>query len=126
MLTEDSGGREYGAVNFLQQGVTISGMSDPAFQQCVANIASIDNMFSRQFKEGTWERWAPSKHEETGLITVDISNRLFTPTKYADDIDSIPIPAKIDPDGVLQQEVASGRSKYLDDNRVQYYEQRGR
>lgn len=99
-------------------------MSDPSFQQCVANIVSIDNMFARQFKEGMWERWAPNKHEDTGLITVDISNRLFTPSRYAEDMISLPIRAILDPDGILQQEVNGGRSRHLDDNSVQYFEKR--
>lgn len=81
----------------------------------------IDCMFSRHFSERRYKTWQPSATNQ-GYSCVDVSNRLLTPVKKATDIKTSPIPAAIDPAGLLEDQVKTGRFKYLADNKVEYYE----
>lgn len=105
----------------------MSGLSQPAFEQTIRNISSIDGLFSRRFKEGTWDKWAPVRSPvvgNEGCVAIEASNRILTPTLHAEDLESVTISVAIDPAGVVQKVVETGKFRHLDDNRVLYYEKR--
>lgn len=81
----------------------------------------IDSMFSRHFSERKYKMWQPTTTNQ-GYSSVDISNRLLTPAKDVLDVASIAIPPTVDPAGLLEDQVKTGRSKYVADNKVEYYE----
>lgn len=98
----------------------IGGLTTPAFSKAVDNIRAIDNMFARNFKEGTYVKWAPGEGDKD--LNVSASNRIFTLSDDASQTDSTAIPNNVDPTGALQAEVDKGQLRHLDDNVVKYYE----
>lgn len=98
----------------------LSGLSTPAFSKAVENISAIDSILSRNFKEGSWDKWMPVEGQNKDL-TISISNRLFTPAQHSGSCTSEPIPFNVDPAGILQDTVNRGKLKYLEDNIVEYH-----
>jgi hypothetical protein len=103
---------------YLRQGLSITGLGTPTFEDAISSAQEIYELFERQFSEGTLENWTPSKFR--GQLALDMSNRYFTPKKDAGGMEHIPFDRLVDPCGILEEMALSG---YIhgEENIVQYF-----
>ena len=105
-------------IRFLRQGITITGFGTPTFQQSIEGVKLIYEMFQCRCLEGKLEAWVPGTHR--GFPTLDLSNRYFTPTRDAPNMEHVPFHKLEDPLGVLEGMKESG---YIhgEENTVWYF-----
>ena len=75
-------------------------------------------MLKRQFPEGQLEDWTAG--EFRGHCALGVSNRYFTPTKDAPNMEHIPFEKAVDPQGILENMTKAGYI-HCEENVVQYY-----
>jgi len=98
----------------------LTGLSSPMFDETIASVCAIQDMFRRDAADGTMEEWAPSVFQEH--LSIDVGNRYFTPRQYALQDRQIAFSASIDPDNILSE--AMDQFVHVEDNHVEYYEAR--
>ena len=91
------------------------------FDEAIASVYEIQDMFRRTVVNGTMEEWAPSLFQDH--VSIDVGNRYFTPRKYALQDQQIAFSATIDPDNILS-EAMGVQFVHVDENHVEYYEAR--
>ena len=91
------------------------------FDEAIASVYEIQDMFRRTVVNGTMEEWAPSLFQDH--VSIDVGNRYFTPRKYALQDQQIAFSATIDPDNILS-EAMGDQFVHVDENHVEYYEAR--
>jgi len=104
----------------MRQSVMLTGLSSTKFNNAMASIRAIEDMFRQLIATGQMDDWAPSNFK--GHMTIDISNRYFTPAHDASHQDEqVPFSMAVDPDRLLS--VAMGNDfVHTEDNEVEYYE----
>ena len=104
----------------MRQSVMLTGLSSTKFNDAMASIRAIEDMFRQLITTGQMDDWAPSNFK--GHMTIDISNRYFTPAHDASLQDEqVPFSMAVDPDRLLS--VAMGNDfVHTEDNEVKYYE----
>lgn len=105
----------------MRQSVMLTGLSSPIFDEAIASIYEIQNMFRRTVVMGTMEEWVPSVFKEH--VSIDVGNRYFTPRKYALQDQQIAFSANIDPHNILS-EAMGDELVHVEENHVEYYEAR--
>ena len=105
----------------MRQSVMLTGLSSPKFDENVASIYEIQDMFRRTAINGTMENWAPSLFQEH--ISIDVGNRYFTARKYALQDQPIAFSPSVDPHNVLS-EAMGDQFVHVEENHVEYYEAR--
>ena|ERR1700679_1321631 len=105
----------------MRQSVMLTGLSSPMFDEAIASVYEIQDMFRRTVVNGTMEEWAPSLFQDH--VSIDVGNRYFTPRKYALQDQQIAFSATIDPDNILS-EAMGDQFVHVDENHVEYYEAR--
>ena len=103
---------------YLKQGLTITGLGSPTFDDAIMSACEIYNQFHRQFADGKLEAWSTSTY--SGYHALDMSNRYLTPRRDAPSMEHIPFARAVDPKGTLE---AMAKSGYIhgDENIVHYY-----
>jgi len=99
----------------------LTGLSSPIFDEAIASVCAIQDMFRRDAADGTMEEWTPSVFQEH--VSIDIGNRYFTPRQYALQDRQIAFSTSIDPDNILS-EAMGDQFVHVEDNHVEYYEAR--
>jgi len=97
----------------------LTGLSSPIFEEAIALVYEIKEMFRRSVVDGVIEEWIPSAFQEH--LSIDVGNRYFTPCQYALQDRQIAFSASIDPDNILS-EAMGDQSVHVKDNHVEYYE----
>ncbi|KAJ8481024.1 hypothetical protein ONZ45_g15445 [Pleurotus djamor] len=87
----------------LHQGVTLTGLGSPLFQQSMGNLLFIQSMFRRFMPDNQLEEKAEFFGEYEGHSTISASNRFFTRQQHAAGLETIPISEDVDPNGVLSK-----------------------
>ncbi|KAF8809206.1 hypothetical protein BYT27DRAFT_7232338 [Phlegmacium glaucopus] len=106
---------------YLRQGVTLIGLGTPTFDEAIAAAQEIYGMFDRNVQDASLEPWSLSSSPITQDRALDVSNRYLTSKRDAPGMVAIPIPATIDPRGVLENLTKEGYV-YSKENEVQYYQ----
>ena len=106
---------------YMRQSVMLTGLSSPIFDEAIASVHAIQDMFRRTTTEGTMEEWTPSVFQEHPSI--DVGNRYFTPRQFALGDRQIAFSAVIDPDNILSDAMGDN-FVHVEDNHVEYYEAR--
>ena len=103
---------------YLRQGLSITGLGSPTFEQALETAQSLYAKFECQLPPGKLDNWGATMHEEHTAL--DISNRYLTPKKESPSATHIPFTKAIDPYGILEGMV---KSEYVhgEDNEVYYY-----
>ena len=65
----------------MGQSVMLTGLSSTKFNNAMASIHAIEDMFRQLIATGQMDDWAPSNFKRH--MTIDISNRYFTPAHDA-------------------------------------------
>ncbi|PPR03254.1 hypothetical protein CVT26_008080 [Gymnopilus dilepis] len=106
---------------FLRQSVTLIGLHTPTFTRAVENIAEIHAHFGRSVGHNNLQQCGiVGMHRNEQAL--EMSNRYFTPKKFAGQADELPFGMDVDPHGHLR--AAAGDSLvHIEDNVVQYFEQ---
>ena len=100
----------------------LTGLSSPKFDEAIASIYEIQNMFRRTAVDGTtMEEWVPSLFQKH--VTIDVGNRYFTPRKYALQDQQIAFSASVNPHNILS-EAMGDQFVHVEENCVEYYEAR--
>lgn len=99
----------------------LTGLSSPLFDEAIASVQEIQDMFRRTTIEGTMEEWTPSVFQKH--TSIDIGNRYFTPRQYALQDQQIAFSAIIDPDHILSDAMGDN-FVHVEDNHVEFYEAR--
>src|ERR1700734_3717792 len=87
---------------YLRQGVTLVGCETPMFDEAIDAAQEIYGMFDRNIQDTLLEPWSLSPSQDTQGRALDASNRYFTSKWDAPGAVSVPIPANIDPRGILE------------------------
>lgn len=77
-------------------------------------------MFERNVPEASLESWTLSTGSTAEGIIFEASNRYFTSRRDAPDMESVPISALIDPNGILES-LKKGDFVHGEENQVYYY-----
>ena len=105
---------------YMRQSVMLTGLSSPEFNDALASIHAIEDLFRQQVTEGTMERWVSSTFQ--GHASIDIANWYFTPHNQALQHDhQVPFSVVVDPDHILSM-VMGDEFIHTEDNEVEYYE----
>lgn len=94
---------------------------DQQFNDTVAAIQDIHNMFSLEFASGALKGIELESYEGETVLT--FGTRYFTPTHVCKSETSERLPKTVDPLGFLAKAVGGG-GKYLQDNMVKYHQHR--
>lgn len=105
----------------MRQSVMLTGLSSPMFDNAIASVKDIQDMFRRTVVNGGLEEWTPSHFQEH--VSIDASNRYFTPRKYALQDQQIAFSTSVDSHNILS-EAMGDQFVHLEENRVEYYEAR--
>lgn len=106
----------------MRQSVTLTGLSSPMFDDTMATVYQIQDMFKRTVVgNGTMDNWAPSLFQEH--ISINVGNRYFTPRKYALQSQQIAFSASVDPHNILSDAMGD-EFVHVEENHVEYYEAR--
>ena len=105
-------------IRFLCQGITITGFGTPSFQQSIEGVQLIYELFQCHCPGGKLENWKPGTHR--GFPTLDLSNRYFTPTRDAPNMENVPFDKLVDPFGILEGMIESGYT-HGEENTVRYF-----
>ena len=109
-------------LQYMRQLVMLTGLSSPLFDEAIAQIYQIQDMFRRRtLVDGTMEEWGPSLFQ--GHVSIDVGNRYFTPSKFALQDQQIAFNANIDPHNILSKAMGN-QLVHVEENRVEYYEAR--
>ena len=103
---------------YLRQGITLTGLGSPIFEDAVTAAQEIFEIFQRQFPEGDVEAWTNAMHAEH--LALDMSNRYFMPKRDARNMLHIPFPIEVDPRGILE-DMTGTIYVHGEDNEVRYY-----
>ena len=103
----------------MRQSVMLSGLSSPMFDEAIASIYEIQDMFRRTAVDGTLEEWIPSVFQNH--LSIDIGNRYFTPRQYALQDQPIAFSPSVDPHNILS-EAMGDQLVHVEENHVEYYE----
>ncbi|KAF8229840.1 hypothetical protein L208DRAFT_1046777, partial [Tricholoma matsutake] len=106
---------------YLHQGITLSGLGTPTFDQAILAAQEVYSHFNRQFLEGILESWNDSPGN---LSTIDMSNQYLTPSTEARGQESIPFFKGVDPQNILQNMTRGNTLNmyvHTEDNQVQYF-----
>jgi hypothetical protein len=99
----------------------LTGLSSPKFNDAIQSIRAIEDIFREQVVDRNMEVWVPSTFQ--GHLSIDISNRYFTPRQHALQDRHISFSAVIDPDNILSEAMGE-EFVHTEDNEVEYYEAR--
>ena len=99
----------------------LTGLSSPKFDEAMASVCAIQEMFRRESTDVTMEEWTPSMFQEH--TSFDVGNRYFTPRQHALQDRQIAFSASIDPDNILANAMGD-EFVHTEDNQVEYYEAR--
>ena len=97
----------------------LTGLSSPKFDEAIASVYQIQDMFRRTAVDGTLEEWTPSAFQKH--LSIDIGNRYFTPRQYALQDERIAFSPTIDPHNILS-EAMGDQFVHVEENLVEYYE----
>ena len=101
--------------------MTISGLGNEAFDECMKSMQNIDRAFALATKEDGYEQWVKEKYE--GVPCMTFTNRYFTPKMQAQGSPELPLLPSIDPQGILRK--LAGHSKiHVEENQVAYFAKR--
>jgi hypothetical protein len=107
---------------YMRQSVMLTGLSSAKFNDALASMRAIEDMFRQMVPHGTMDDWAPSSFR--GHTTIDISNRYFTPAHRASqDDEQVLFSVAVDPDRILSMAMGN-EFIHTEDNEVEYYEAR--
>lgn len=106
---------------YLRQGVTLIGCETPTFDEAIDAAQEIYGMFDRNVQDTLLEPWSLPSSPVTQGRALDASNRYLTSKRDAPGAISVPIPATIDPRGILES-LTKGGFLYSEENEVQYYQ----
>lgn len=106
-------------LQYMRQSVMLTGLSSPKFDEAIASIYEIQDMFRRTAVEGTLEEWTPSIFQKH--LSIDIGNRYFTPRQHALQDQQIAFSPSIDPHNILS-EAMGDQFVHVEENLVEYYE----
>ena len=102
------------------QSVTLTGLSSTKFNDAVASIRAIEDMFQQLIATGRMDEWVPSNFK--GHTTIDLNNRYFTSAHDTPQQDEqIPFSIAVDPDHLLSMAMGNDFI-HTEDNEVEYYE----
>lgn len=105
----------------MRQSIMLTGLSSPKFDEAMASVCAIQEMFRRESTDVTMEEWTPSMFQEH--TSFDVGNRYFTPRQNALQDRQIAFSASIDPDNILANAMGD-EFVHTEDNQVEYYEAR--
>lgn len=109
----------------MRQSVMLTGLSSPLFDEAIAPIYQIQDMFRRRAvingSSGIMEEWGPSLFQ--GHVSIDVGNRYFTPRKFALQDQQIAFNTNIDPHNILSNAMGD-QLVHVEENCVEYYEAR--
>lgn len=107
---------------YMRQSVTLTGLSSPLFDDAIASIRAIDDMFRQQVAGGIMELWGLSTFQ--GYPSIDVGNRYFTPRQHVLQNDrQVSFSPVVDPDHILSMAMGD-EFVHTEDNDVEYYEAR--
>ncbi|KAF7985752.1 hypothetical protein HWV62_345 [Athelia sp. TMB] len=110
-----------GDARFMKQTVRLTGFGCEEFKKSVDAIASIAIMMGENVERGDLESWTPVRFRNWQAL--DIGNRYFVYQHIEGDAVAIPMPASVDPDGVLAS-IAGEKWVYTEENEVSYFRMR--
>ena len=104
---------------YIRQGITLIGPHCEAFTNGLGTIIEVQALFSRRFKEGQLDNWAPSFiRDEPGISA---STRYFQHVSDTLPDDIMPLDDKVDTHHMLAAASEDG-FVHTRDNHVEYYE----
>jgi hypothetical protein len=107
-------------VKHLWQSLTLTGLNTATFQSVSENIIAIHHLFQRFLgKDCIQDLTAIGQLEDS--LSIDMSNRYFTPRRDGQCATEIPFSTDVDPHGFLTK-VAGTSLLHSEDNEVYYYE----
>lgn len=109
---------------FLRQSVTLSGLGTPTFENAMIAARDVHKRFDRHFAEGTLEPWTELDAGDQTSLSLDISNRYFTPRGEAHGLNHKEFLPGVDPRGILSDLAkGDGITSYVhtEDNQVLYF-----
>ncbi|KAF8225745.1 hypothetical protein L208DRAFT_1076517, partial [Tricholoma matsutake] len=106
---------------YPQQGVTLLGCGTPTFENVLDAAHEIYGIFDHGLEDAALESWILATVPTTQSKALEASNRYLTAKRDAPGMDPIPIPASIDPHGILDKLAKEG-FVYGEENKVQYYQ----
>lgn len=105
---------------YMRQSVMLTGLSSPIFDEVIASVYEIQDMFRRTAViDGTMEGWTPSVFQNH--ISFDVGNRYFTRRQYALQDQEIAFNPSVDPHNILS-EAMDDQLVHVEENHVEYYE----
>lgn len=107
-----------GKQRHISQSITLTGFDSPAFQTCVDNLQSLQQLLSRQIPDGTMEPFTLSHLSSYDSIT--FSTRYFTSRREDPFGTEIQFPHVVDPKGILAS-MSTDNYFHGADNEVRYY-----
>ncbi|KAF8239171.1 hypothetical protein L208DRAFT_1221489, partial [Tricholoma matsutake] len=107
--------------HYLRQGVTLLGCGTPTFEKVLDVAQEIYGIFDHGLEDVALESWILATVPTTQGKALKASNRYLTAKRDAPGMDHIPIPASIDPHGILDKLAKEGFI-YGEENKVQYYQ----
>lgn len=108
---------------FIRQSVALEGMDSALFQEAIASIGHLHELYDRCFEEKQLERW--SNQRTNGEEMLEASNRYLTPKKDAPTSLSVPFGRNTDPKGILEDMLEDGEGfVHTEDNIVEYFQQK--
>jgi hypothetical protein len=91
------------------------------FDEAIDAAQEIYGMFDRNIQDTLLEPWSLAHSQVTQGRALDASNRYLTSKRDTPGAVSVPIPANIDPWGILESLTKEG-FVYSEENEVQYYQ----
>lgn len=105
---------------FARQAVKLSGLGVAGFEQYIAAVLAIQQVFASHLPSDSLGKWTPET--EHGFPVMEVSNRYFTHRKEAQD-EEADIDPTLDPAGLLRNAMPSFAC-YTADNKVLYFERK--
>ena len=102
----------------LQQNISVTGFDTAIFLKELEVIDKINVWLDRHFQAGALARWV-DKHDG-GTVSLDIGNRIFTPSRLTAVEDRAAFSPDVDPYGSLAK-LAGDEFVHAADNEVNYY-----
>lgn len=104
--------------------MALEGIGSTLFQDAMASIGHLCELFDRSFEEKQLEKW--SNQHAVGEEILEASNRYLTPKKdVPGGLASIPFGRDIDPKGILEDMLEDGEGfVHTEDNIVEYFQQK--
>ena len=104
---------------YIRQGITLIGLHCDAFTNGIGTVIEVQALFSRCFKEGKLDNWAPSFiHDEPGIYA---STRYFQHVSDTLPDNIVPLDDKVDTHHTLAAASEDGFI-HTRDNHIEYYE----